>query len=90
MTDEEIVDSYTQNMGSGPSEAEIDYQCKVQSSNTLNEMSRYKLEIAMCRADAALDCQAKQQAADSCSQMKESPDKVAELLVNNVCRRFVF
>jgi len=89
MTDEEIVESYTSQMQTGmPQEEEMEYRCKMESGRMLSEMSRYKLEIAKCKADAALDCQAKQQALQNCNEMKDSPEKIANLIVNNMCRRF--
>ncbi len=89
MTDDEIVESYTSQMASGmPSQEEMQYSCSMESGRMLQEMNRYKLEIARCRADAALDCQSKQQALQNCNEMKDNPEKISALIVGNMCRRF--
>lgn len=89
MSDAEIIDAYTKPMTGGmPSEQEMQYQCGVEANRALSDMSRYKMEIARCNADAALDCEAKKQALQSCNEMQSAPEKVAGLVVDNMCRRF--
>jgi len=89
MTDDEIVDVYTKQMsGGGPSEEEMQYQCGEEAQRELSNMGRYKLESAKCQADAALDCEAKKQALKSCKEMKSSPEKIAGIIVDSMCRRF--
>lgn len=89
MSDEEIVDMYSNQMGGGiPKDEELEYECTSQAGKDLSNMNRYKLEIARCTADAALDCEAKKQALASCKEMKSNPEKVSSMIVNSMCRRF--
>ncbi|MEK6957844.1 MAG: hypothetical protein AABW99_02605 [archaeon] len=88
MSDDEIVEMYSQGNRGGPQQAEVEYRCKTESGRIVQEMNRYKLEIARCNADAALECAAKQQAVTKCNEMKDNPEKAAGLVVDNMCRRF--
>ncbi|MDO8648102.1 MAG: hypothetical protein Q7R70_06880 [Candidatus Diapherotrites archaeon] len=89
MSDEEIIDIYTKQMSGGtPSTDEIQLQCGQEAQRELNNMGRFKLEIAKCEAESALDCEAKKQALSSCSEMKSSPEKVAGMIVDSMCRKF--
>jgi hypothetical protein len=89
MTDAEIIGVYTAQMSGGaPSTEEMQYQCSQEAQRELNSMGRYKLEAAKCKADAALDCEAKKQALSSCNEMKSNPEKIAGIIVDSMCRRF--
>jgi hypothetical protein len=91
MSDEEVLEIYVGNMEDSVSNDEQmnQYRCKQEAIKIIDEMSRYKLEIARCKADAALDCQAKTQALSTCNQLKNEPEKIASMVVDNMCRRFV-
>ncbi len=89
MTDDEIVETYTKDMMRGmPQEEEMELKCRMESSRILSEMNKYKFEIARCKADVALDCEAKNQAVTNCYEMQENPEEIAGKMVNNMCRRF--
>ena len=89
MSDDELIDSFLGNMGNyGPQEKEIDAMCLRESSKMLREINGLKLGIAKCRANAAIDCAAKQESVKSCNEIKEDPETVSKILVNSMCRRF--
>ncbi|MBI5553517.1 MAG: hypothetical protein HY917_02135, partial [Candidatus Diapherotrites archaeon] len=88
MTDDEILESYLPMNNAGPDKEELKQRCRMEASRVISDMGRYKLEIARCKADMALDCQARLQAAQSCNEAKENPQKAAEFIVNSQCRRF--
>ncbi|MCR4368811.1 MAG: hypothetical protein NUV67_02795 [archaeon] len=89
MSDDEIVESYLGNMGNyGPSKTEVNARCLQESKHILREIGQLKLGIAQCKANAALDCAAKQESVKSCDEIKESPEKISGVIVNNMCRRF--
>ncbi|MFA6268769.1 MAG: hypothetical protein WCW13_01490 [archaeon] len=91
LTDDEIVAEYMGNMESNLTldKQRNEYRCKQESTNTLNEISRYNLESAKCLADAALDCESKRQAVATCNEMQNSPETIATMIVNNMCLRFI-
>ena len=91
MTDDEIIAEY---MGNTESDLTFEKErnalrCKEESTKILSEMNRYNLESAKCKANAALDCEAKRQAFSTCSEMQDSPEKISTMIVNNMCRRFI-
>jgi hypothetical protein len=91
MTDEEVLEIYVGSMeGSISNDEQMNqYRCKQEAIKIIDEMGRYKLEIARCKADAALDCEAKTQALSTCNQLKNEPEKIASMIADNMCRRFV-
>jgi hypothetical protein len=89
MSDDEIIEMYVSPMGNtGQIEEEISGRCTQEVQKMLNEISKFKLEEAKCKANAALDCAAKQQAVANCNELKEKPEKAAEMVVTDMCRRF--
>lgn len=91
MSDEEIFEEYLGHMKSDLTfESDRDkFRCTDDSIKTFGEINKYKLQTAMCKADAALDCDAKKQALTTCLELKDSPDKIATIVVTNVCRRII-
>ena len=61
--------------------------CKVKSEEILDSLSSYRFEAAKCRADAALECEAKKQAFNNCSSFSKDPSNVAQFVVEKQCRR---
>ncbi|HZX20303.1 MAG TPA: hypothetical protein VFF13_04795 [archaeon] len=89
MSDDELVDSFIGNMDKfAPQEREIDAMCTRESSKILRELNGLKLGIAKCKANAAIDCAAKQESVKSCNEIKENPETISKILVNTMCRRF--
>ncbi|MCX6804028.1 MAG: hypothetical protein NTY48_05690 [Candidatus Diapherotrites archaeon] len=91
MTDNEIIAEFMGNMESNLTfETQRNaYRCNQESTNTLDQINQYSLQSAKCLANAALDCEAKRQAAATCNEMKDSPKTIATMIVNNMCLRFI-
>lgn len=89
MTDDEIVSAYvTMPMNAGNDVKMLEYNCQQESWRILGEMNNYKLGKAKCSADAALDCEAKNQAVKNCNEFRSDPSALAKEIVDNGCRRF--
>ncbi|MBU0662875.1 hypothetical protein KJ891_05450, partial [Candidatus Micrarchaeota archaeon] len=69
MSDEDIINQYvTMPMGGGNDEKMLEYKCGQESGRIIDEMNMYALNTARCRAETALDCEAKRQAVKSCNE----------------------
>lgn len=89
MSDDELINSFLGNMDKyAPQEKEIDIMCAREASNAVKELNGLKLGIAKCKANAAIDCAAKQESVKSCNEIQQSPESVSKVLVDTMCRRF--
>ena len=89
LSDEELVETFAgQSDAFLPKESQITARCATEASNIVRGINSMKLSIAKCKANAALDCAAKQESVKSCNELKENPENIAKTLVANMCRRF--
>lgn len=88
LTDDEIIELYSDMMGSNDFEEEADYKCKTQSSNMMGGINMMKLEGAKCLANAALNCTSTKKLVENCNSVQSNPENVARFMANNLCRQF--
>lgn len=88
LSDDELIEVYTEQMRFGPNKEDIDLRCKDDAKRMYSEISKSKLELAKCKANVALDCDARQQSLTDCTEMKENPDKIADAIIKKMCRRY--
>lgn len=90
MSDDELLDQFAPQQG-GPPAGEFErmkVRCKQEASRAIGDLGSVKLRMAMCRAEAAVNCSAKQDAASSCQSSIENPEELASQVVSQMCRRF--
>lgn len=88
LTDDQIVKFYISEKQFGiPEDDKSEDICKFKAREILGSLGSYKLEAAKCKADAALECSARQEALNNCSKLKEDPTEIAGFVVETQCRR---
>ncbi len=87
MSDDEILDNF---VPSPPFEVmeKMTGQCKEMASRIGGDIGNVRLRFARCKAEAAVMCAGKKEAAASCSSSVENPDKMASDAVSQLCRKF--
>ena len=89
MTDEELLDNFVpQGFDAERPLQEAAVMCKEEAAKVVGEIGRAKLDMARCRAEDAVNCAAKKDAADKCQSSVQNPEAVAEKLVAGMCRKF--
>jgi len=89
LTDEDIIDLFAGNMANNMTSTEqVKSQCQSMAAQSLKNMANMKLQIAQCKANVALDCEAKKQMIQSCKEVQQDPASIAKTMVDNMCRRF--
>ncbi len=87
MSDDEIVDSFVQTPPFDMMQ-NLTGRCKEMASRITGEISGIKVRFAKCKAEAAVMCAAKSDAANNCQSSIENPEKLSTDLVSQMFRQF--
>ncbi len=87
MSDDEIIDMKVPQFPFEMMEKQSS-RCKQVAAAKSQEMGNVKVKFAQCKAEAAVMCAAKKDAASSCQSSVQAPEKVASEIVSQMCRKF--
>ncbi|VVC00513.1 Uncharacterised protein [uncultured archaeon] len=89
MTDDELVQTFLPGAFVDDSARQgNEYGCRQQASMRMGEISSMKMNFARCKAEAAVNCAAKKDAAANCQASIQDHGAVAEKIVSGVCIKF--